>query len=124
MKLLNVLILLLSLSVVNISQARKIMSDSELIHDIHSNNATKVIYAAKTIYKGRYNSPTVLKEASIVLLRDYKKRDLSDRRIDALSWIIKALWVSGDTYYRPIINEVRNNAYNRKVRKYAKAFKL
>jgi len=63
--------------------------------------------------------PELYDVAAEVLLRDYSKSNLSNAHADALAWVTKALLSSGDSRYLVVLNEVRGNTSNPKIKKYA-----
>jgi hypothetical protein len=65
--------------------------------------------------------PEVYDVAAEVLLRDYQKSSLQPATIDALAWVTKALMASEDSRYLGVLQEVKENASHKKLRKYGKS---
>ncbi len=76
-------------------------------------NVASSMQAVKDLDSGLYDI------AAEVLLRDYKAAQ-DKTTVDSLSWITKALVASQDSRYLDVLAEVRDNAANKKLRKYAK----
>jgi hypothetical protein len=72
---------------------------------------------AQSIYNGIERSPEVLDIAAEVLLQTYRRSGFV--QIDATSWLCKALGASGNGRYRRVLEEVADQAVDKKVRKYA-----
>lgn len=90
--------------------------------------AEKLVHGGPTTIRATANSIQNIKGidnelydiAAAVLLRDYKSAQ-DKTSVDALSWITKALLASRDTRYLPVLEEVRDNAVNKKLKKYGKS---
>jgi hypothetical protein len=65
--------------------------------------------------------PEVYDVAAEVLLRDYRKAPMQAATIDALAWVTKALMASEDSRYLSVLQEVKENASQAKLRKYGKS---
>ncbi len=72
---------------------------------------------AQSIYNGTERNPEVLDIAAEVLLQGYRRPGYV--QIDATSWLCKALGASGNARYRGVLEEVADQAVDKKVRKYA-----
>ncbi len=72
---------------------------------------------AQSIYNGIERTPEVLDIAAEVLLQNYRQSGFV--QIDATSWLCKALGASGNARYRGVLEEVADQAADKKVKKYA-----
>lgn len=90
--------------------------------------AEKLVHGGPTTVRSTANSIQNIKGidnelydiAAAVLLRDYKTAQ-DKTTVDSLSWITKALLSSYDSRYLSVLEEVRDNASNKKLRKYGKS---
>lgn len=76
---------------------------------------------AKRIYNGHSSDSELLELAKERLLADYPTAQ-SKVEVDAVAWLCKALAQSGQSIYRPVLEEVANKAPNAKVAKYANKY--
>ncbi|TNF34758.1 MAG: HEAT repeat domain-containing protein [Gammaproteobacteria bacterium] len=72
---------------------------------------------AKTLYNNGSREQEVLDVLAEVMLRDYRREDRT--AADAVAWGAKALGASGNARYRPVLEEIINEAPNRKLRGHA-----
>jgi hypothetical protein len=94
-------------------------ADQKLMDDLDSGNMYRIRTAAKYLYRRRHESPAVVDHAAEVLKNNYNNHYKDPVQVDAMAWICKALWVSRDARYIPLLHEVGQEAKSRKVRKYA-----
>jgi hypothetical protein len=73
--------------------------------------------AAQNIYNGIDRNPEVLDVVAEVLLQTYQRPGFI--QVDATAWLCKALGASGNVRYRGVLQQVADQASERKVRKYA-----
>lgn len=86
---------------------------------IVNGGASSVRDVASSVYSVQDVDIKVFDAIAEVLLRDYQKPNDQKTWVDAIAWMAKALSVSGDSRYLSVLNEVRENAHNAKVRKHA-----
>ena len=94
-------------------------ADQSLIDDLASGDTVRIRTAAKYLYRGRYESPVVMDKAAEVLLEKYNEASRDAMHVDAMAWICKALWVSGEEKYLPALRTVESQSRSLKLRKYA-----
>jgi len=94
-------------------------ADQRLMNDLTSGQAVRVRDAAKYLYNGRYRSPRVMEQAARILAEQYNQ-SIDDRyHVDAMAWICKALWASGQAKYVTVLETVEKQTESAKLRKYA-----
>ncbi len=74
--------------------------------------------AAKQMHDAREDNREVLDVAAEVLLSVYPSA--TDRQIDTLSWLARAIGISGDGRYYDALSEVMQQGPHRKLRRHAK----
>jgi hypothetical protein len=73
--------------------------------------------AAQSIYNGIERNPAVIDVAAEVLLQTYRRS--GSIQIDATAWLCKALGSTGSERYRGVLEQVADQAVEKKVKKYA-----
>ena len=86
---------------------------------IVNGGASSVRDVASSVYSVQDVDPKVYDAIAEVLLRDYQKPNNQKTWVDAIAWMAKSLSVSSDSRYLSVLDEVRENAHNAKVRKHA-----
>lgn len=94
-------------------------ADQSLMDGLASGDAVRIRTAAKYLYRGRYENPVVMDQAAEVLLEKYNEASRDAMHVDAMAWICKALWVSGEEKYLPALRTVESQSKSLKLRKYA-----
>lgn len=90
------------------------------VSDLVSNDVSLIRRAAKEIYTARAFDEKLLDVVAEVMLETYQDPPSGFIQIDALSWSANALGASRDSRYREVLAEVKENAYHKKLRKFAK----
>lgn len=89
-------------------------SGQRYVNQLVQGGPVSIREAAQSIYHSNYRDTETLDVAAEVLLQKY--RTASDNTTsDALAWVCKALGVSGNGRYKPVLDEVVANANNRKL---------
>ena len=96
--------------------------DQKLLDDLLHEDAVRVRSAAKYLYAGQYENSFVMDKAADVLQKRFNQNTKDPMHVDAMAWICKALWRSGNTQYLPVLQEVEKKASSPKLRKYALKF--
>ncbi|MDF7824490.1 hypothetical protein P4B35_10740 [Pontiellaceae bacterium B12227] len=99
-------------------------ADQKLLDDLASGDAVRVRYAAKYLYRGRYESSNVMDKAAEVLEGAYNDAVSDAVHVDAMAWICKALWASGKAEYLSTLRTVEQEAKSIKLRKYALKYRV
>jgi hypothetical protein len=94
-------------------------ADQRLMNDLTSGQAVRVREAAKYLYNGRYRSPRVMEQAANILTEQYNQSTNDRYHVDAMAWICKALWASGQAKYVTVLETVEKQTESAKLRKYA-----
>ena len=94
-------------------------ADQVLMDDLASGDAVRVRTAAKYLYRGRYESPVVLDKSAELLQEKHNETCRDALHVDAMAWICKAFWVSGEEKYLPVLRTVESQSSSPKLRKYA-----
>lgn len=94
-------------------------ADQVLMDDLASGNSARIRNAAKYLYRGRYEDPVVMDKAAEVLQQQFNLKPRDAMHVDGMAWICKALWVSGEEKYLPVLRVVESQSNSPKLRKYA-----
>ena len=94
-------------------------ADQRLLDNLNSDQATQIREAAKYLYRGRFQSRSLMDQAAQVLEQQYNKSATDNYHVDAMAWICKALWASGDGKYVAVLDVVAEKAESTKLKKYA-----
>ena len=89
--------------------------------DLKSGDWLRIRNVAKHLYRQRSKKP-ILFETAANLLQQNATKATERLQVDALAWICKALWISGDQKYAPILKQVGQTAKSRKLRKFARKY--
>jgi len=87
---------------------------------LSSNMAELQRVGAKRVYYAFRNDAELLESVKSLLLAGYKTTEKDKIHIDLMAWLCKALGASGDVAYQEVLQEVADNAGQKKVRKHAK----
>lgn len=108
-------ILMLSFNATALDKVEKIYAE-KLVHG----GSNTIRSSASSIQQIKDVDQKLYDIAAAVLLRDYKTAQ-SKTDVDALAWVTKALLSSYDSRYLPVLQEVRENSANKKLKKYGKS---
>ena len=89
--------------------------------DLKSGDWPRIRNVAKHLYRKHSNNPILFGTAANLLQQSAPKAT-TRIQVDALSWICKALWVSGDQQYAPVLKQVGQTAKSRKLKKFAQKY--
>ncbi len=103
----------------SIAQSDRIAEVKVLLKSLDSTNAGTRINAAKVINRSGLTSQELYQKVASLLKANYASNSGS-KHIDEMSWLCKALAASGDLQYRPLLDEVAENASSMKLGRYAK----
>lgn len=109
--------LMLSLLVLPLLAQAASPAGEQYIKRMVSGGPSSVRDVAKTLYNTGNREQEVLDVLAEIMLRDYRREDRT--AADAVAWGAKALGASGNARYRPVLEEIINEAPNRKLRGHA-----
>lgn len=89
------------------------------INQLVSEDVSQIRRAAQEITNAGAFDQALLDVVAEVLLETYKDVPSGYIQVDALSYAANALGNSGNTRYRSVLAEVKENAYHKKLRKFA-----
>lgn len=96
-----------------------ILGVKKALNMLQSDDLTLQKIGAKRIYHKYRNETELLETSKRLLLASYKAPYIDQAAINTMAWLCKALGSSGNVKYKEVLEEVGNNAKNKKVRKYA-----
>ncbi|MFK7975222.1 MAG: hypothetical protein AB8C02_03760 [Halioglobus sp.] len=95
-------------------------TEQAYVNKLVSQNVSEIRRAAQEMMRGGVFDQEVLDVMSEVVYELYKEPPSGYIQIDALSWSTNVLGASGNARYRSLLVEVKDNAYHKKLRKFAK----
>jgi len=96
-------------------------NDRQRVKNMLSSNMTDLQrVGAKRVYYAFEGDPELLGQVKALLLAGYKNTEKDKIHIDLMAWLCKVLGASGDVAYTEVLQEVADNAGQKKVRKHAK----
>jgi hypothetical protein len=105
----------------SIAKSRKLTQEEiDLIDDLNSRNSGRVRSVARYIYLKKCESQVVVDQAAFVLASKYNRFTWDGLHVDAMAWICKALMVTENKKYLPLLAKVEKQAKSPKLRKYAR----
>lgn len=108
----------LLLSGTSFAQKDRSAEIDSLMAQLSSSSSIERINAAKIITRSGLTDDRLYAKVAIMLKKGYAAGADHDH-VDEMSWLCKALAASGNTKYRPLLEEVAANAPSDKLRRYA-----
>ncbi len=90
------------------------------IEMLSSNSSTSRVAAAKSIFYSSFTDPKISNKLNDILTENYQPNNINRDYTEEMSWMCKAITVSGSNEYKPTLLNIVQTTQSIKLKKYAK----